>query len=830
MNKIFLIVSVLFFQTVFSQNSETIYYNKDWEVTNKDKALFYRLMPLKELGELILIRDFYINGTPQFEGYALKKDENAYVGDIIWYDENGNDDNFRQYYNETATPVLTYYHQNGKIRKKVQYKDGVKTGETIIYDKDGNVLMKGIYKEGKPSSGNFETLAYNDDYERNRNEDATTTTDVVAMPPPPPPKMETVAVAPQTVEYSEETQPQKKEKKKTITEKIFWENSKQIAQETVYTIGSYDFRPVQRKNYDQSGKLIQSLTEINFEEYGNDILNGTDYEYYLHNNFATGIKSATKYLKNKKSGKAISYFPDGKISSETLYLEDYKEGEEIIYSENGSVKNKRIYKKDEPFNGNFDENVGELKVNLNYINGEKDGEAIAKNDENEIVAKGIYKNGKPFNGTFVVESEEYPSNQELINVENFKKTGLQKVFGFRLDNLIKTYTVQNEKINGSVTFYDNEKPIATLDYKNDEPYNGTLVEDGTATTYKNGKIAQETIYKDDYSDKNEDNIGKQKFYENGILAKISDRSFYITQDPKASYDGIYKNGKPFSGYFETEESHEFVQVDFYENGAKKFQYSNNYLENMDNYRFQEYDIKSTYKDGKIFDGVEYSLQDRQLITKNLKNGVLQSFDWDLFAVHYFNRIHFELNDNSIKINDLDSKKVATIKIDNSNNSFNKELIIDGKTVYSTKSPSSENSEKYYERLILYYVENGKVTSKIMDTQQKPEETENNDEGIDLFYKIFYAINDETKSAQEIFKELGENIGTEEWLKKLENDDILTGIRYNSSGKPYQGILITPNKDNTYSLKLYLEGKMEKQVENAAFKDVKKEIQKLEKLD
>ncbi len=34
-------------------------------MTTKDKALYYRVTPIKELGEMILIQNFYINGTPK---------------------------------------------------------------------------------------------------------------------------------------------------------------------------------------------------------------------------------------------------------------------------------------------------------------------------------------------------------------------------------------------------------------------------------------------------------------------------------------------------------------------------------------------------------------------------------------------------------------------------------------------------------------------------------------------------------------------------------------------------------------------------------------------
>ena len=145
MKKIFILTSILFFHSFFFFFLEHIYYDNDFKVTTKDKALYYRVAPIKELGEMILIQDFYINGTPQFEGHAFKNDENKYVGDIVWYDENGNDTTFRQYPNNTNQSTLIYYYPNGKIRKIIQYKKGLKDTETV-HHQDGTILMKGIFE------------------------------------------------------------------------------------------------------------------------------------------------------------------------------------------------------------------------------------------------------------------------------------------------------------------------------------------------------------------------------------------------------------------------------------------------------------------------------------------------------------------------------------------------------------------------------------------------------------------------------------------------------------------------------------------------------------
>ncbi|MFY1045416.1 toxin-antitoxin system YwqK family antitoxin [Chryseobacterium sp. GP-SGM7] len=820
--KIIFITVFLLSQVVLSQKSESIYYDKDWKVTTKSNALYYRLMPVKEVGELVLLQDFYINGTPQFEGYVLKKDENTYVGDVVWYDENGNDSNFYQYRNDTKNLTLLYYYPNGKVRKKVQYKNGVKDGEAVIYGTDGTVLMKGVYIKGKPESGSFENIKNSDDYRSTEQNDensesnrSAVTNDAPIVEVASPEMIETAAGV------EAENPSEKREKKNKITQKIFWANSKQLAQETVYEIGTYDFKPISRKDYDKSGKLIQSLNETHFKLYGNNIENGTEYQYYLQNNFATQIRSASNFVNGDKSGKEITYFPDGNVAFETNYKNGLKEGDEIVFNVNGTVKSKRIYKENEPFNGNFDVRVGEVFVNLNYINGLREGEAIAKDEGGRVIAKGIYRNGKPFNGTFVEKMDDRSDNYELMNFENFKKTGLQKVFAYRLENLEKTYTVKDEKLNGLTTFYDNGKVVGTVEYKNDLPYNGTLIEDAGARVYKDGKISEETFFQDHY---NKDRIQKQKLYGNGVLEKIKNYSFTISEKPQDFYEGIFKNGKPFSGYFETEDDREFKQVNYFENGILKFQYSNDYLKNMDNYAHQVYNIKSIYKDGKIFDGVEYNLNKKQFISRYWKNGVLQSFDWDLFAMHYFNRIHFELKNNTIEIGDLQANRKAEIKIDPSKTDFNKQLFIDGKLIDSTKKEYLES--KYKEGITIYHVKDGKIVSANLSPQNVSIEPS---EGTELFYKVYSVVN-ESSDVQKSFNDLSEKFISNKFMGETDEKEIIAGIKTDSQGKPKDGILITPTQNNTYTLQLYFNRNLIKTVDKVRFGNIKDEIKKLEGLD
>ncbi|MDX6180775.1 hypothetical protein SGQ44_01320 [Flavobacterium sp. Fl-77] len=283
-NKILNLILIFTVGCSFSQNKDFKYFDKNWQETIKDKAFFYRIMPSKKIDNLVLIEDFYINKTPQFQGYSLESDENSHVGDIVWYDENGFDSSVYQYYNVSA-PVLTYYYPNGKKLRTVEYKKGKKDGFTILYHQDGTVLMKGKYLEGKPVEGDFEDISTWDDYRRNESEvetDSTIDADPVVV--------SSVEVITKDSPVEVTTMPKKKTAKKIVKQKIFWINSKQVAQEKWYDPENYRMYPYKQMNYDVNGKLLQSIDKSGFEEYGNRISNGIFYCYYLQNKFAVAIK------------------------------------------------------------------------------------------------------------------------------------------------------------------------------------------------------------------------------------------------------------------------------------------------------------------------------------------------------------------------------------------------------------------------------------------------------------------------------------------------------------------------------------------------------------
>lgn len=165
-------------------------------------------------------------------------------------------------------------------------------------------------------------------------------------------------------------------------------------------------------------------------------------------------------------------------------------------------------------------------------------------------------------------------------------------------------------------------------------------------------------------------------------ANIEYNSFTIAENPQASYEGKLKDGKPFSGYFKTDEN-EFWKVNFYENGVIKFQYSYDYIKNAGDYAHPNLNIKATFKDGKIFDGPEYTIAESALLTRNFKNGRLENFIFGIFAMNYFNQIIFDKKSDTITIKNSEEQDMIS-KIYFDGKSAVRELLYKGNSIYYSK--------------------------------------------------------------------------------------------------------------------------------------------------
>lgn len=124
----------MFSSNAFSQN-DTIWYDKEWKVSTKKTAAFFRPKP-KRVKDKFLIKDYYRNGTLQMEGFSLKENEEFFDGDVKHYASDGKLETTTSYVNNSATYFKKYY-ENGNIDWEVPFKDGKKNGDMILHNEKG---------------------------------------------------------------------------------------------------------------------------------------------------------------------------------------------------------------------------------------------------------------------------------------------------------------------------------------------------------------------------------------------------------------------------------------------------------------------------------------------------------------------------------------------------------------------------------------------------------------------------------------------------------------------------------------------------------------------
>ncbi|MFW2136887.1 toxin-antitoxin system YwqK family antitoxin [Chryseobacterium sp. TY4] len=258
--KQFLLISFLFSCWIFSQEKNK-YFDAAWKETTKTKATFYRPLPLPKIGNLELLRDYYSNGKIlQMQAYYADGVEKNYVGDVYWYNPNGNDNSDQQYINRSKHKKLTYYFDDGKIWKTIEYGDSLKHGKTIEYKIDGSILGESIYKNGRLISGTIGNANSNDNNYFRFNKESKN--------------------------YEFVDIPTSKEAQETITKILYWKN-------TLKTAVEYKFKNAQtisEKNYDQDGNLIQSLDSLSYYYPERQLKNAKQF-YYLPQNRNTIVES-----------------------------------------------------------------------------------------------------------------------------------------------------------------------------------------------------------------------------------------------------------------------------------------------------------------------------------------------------------------------------------------------------------------------------------------------------------------------------------------------------------------------------------------------------------
>lgn len=137
--------------SLLAQKQDTIYYNRNWDVTTKDLAGYYRVETEINTEDTIYwsFEDRYIeNDQVQNEGFILKERYEVRQGKWTWYYENGKMEMTGDYVRNNRVGEWIFNHNNGALKKKGVFTDeGRLDGEWVWYHADSSFMSKAIYKE-----------------------------------------------------------------------------------------------------------------------------------------------------------------------------------------------------------------------------------------------------------------------------------------------------------------------------------------------------------------------------------------------------------------------------------------------------------------------------------------------------------------------------------------------------------------------------------------------------------------------------------------------------------------------------------------------------------
>ncbi len=143
--KIFLLLNILLFvfvsQELKSQDTATIYFDKQWNQCDKELSSYYRKYYVNESKEYN-VRDFYNSGQLQMVGTYKKPDWKEKTGHFTFYYENGQKKSEGEYFKDKRTGKWVTWQKDGNIRYEADYKNGKIVSLIKAYDKGGNLLAE----------------------------------------------------------------------------------------------------------------------------------------------------------------------------------------------------------------------------------------------------------------------------------------------------------------------------------------------------------------------------------------------------------------------------------------------------------------------------------------------------------------------------------------------------------------------------------------------------------------------------------------------------------------------------------------------------------------
>ncbi len=306
----------------------------------------------------------------------------------------------------------------------------------------------------------------------------------------------------------------------------------------------------------------------------------------------------------------------------------------------------------------------------------------------------------------------------------------------------------------------------------------------------------------------------KKIVQNNQLKSVIYSNFLIKEKPQASYTGIFQNGKPYDGYFINKIIlNEIPLVDFYEKGELKYQYSFDFLKQLDNYQFYEYDQKSVYKNGKIVDGFDFIDNDEGFLLRiGYKNEKANYLEMNLFAMHAFNRFTFDYSGKEIIVKDFE--KQTSIKLTEKNNGIFAEVFDEsGKLIVNNQQKEVQKSSP--NSTTIFKIENNQLKEENISPESLNPLIEKVYKEINPLIVLIYSAvaYNRTMKIDDLFNQFAEIFESNNIQKLFSQESfiegpnkVLSSLSYNKNGNPDWGIKISET-EKKYLVEFYKEGKV-----------------------
>lgn len=799
-----LTVALLLCCTISTRAQDTLYFDEVWNPVTKDNHAYFRPLPLKTLGELSLVRDYHKNGNLQMQGYVRSDDPEYYVGDVYWYDEQGMDAGVRQYFNWSKQKKLTYYQPDGGVWLEISYNSRGQKQQVDTY-LGGKVVLTG-YMDGEKGklSGSFPSTLYADYrlsmYQRNDR-------DYSELESISPPKMDSYKVS----EIPVVPPAEEEELRPAFNVVTLWQNGKKATEITYgYAYSNY-VEKMKQAFWDKEGKAI---SEIDFQ--ANGYQNPKPYHnitYVTQNSFAVQLVSFVPMLQYVRHGTAIFYYPNGKIHSEEVYNEG-ELSKATFFHEDGAVDYVSTYRDNQRYDGRFSTSIGIHQFFYHMVDGVMQGKAyLQDSNTGEILDEGEYKDGEPYQGVVYLTDGFGPIHR--ASYREGKLDGLQTFWTNDWNSdIVETYEAKDGKREGERVIYADGEPGYRSIYHDDTIYSGVIAENNTLSIYENGQLIERKVK----TFTHDEAYSVVETFENGLPQLVTYAHFTIAEKPQDSYQGLFRNGKPFDGYFALDALFDDIMlIDYYENGVRKYQYYFEFLDQLANYLHYTYDLKSSFdKQGNIQDGISHRLQDNtSLYITHYQGGKPVSLDINVFAMHYFNRMTIRLEGDTITISDLESP--STMKLHPEEDYITASIFEEGRLVNKRSLPKkvemgSANS------VTEFYLEGDEIKTYTIDSPAiEPTGLDINNRITSQLYFLFPMKSDEPMPV--LFEKLLDIVQRdneeEEWYKEINaysitpfsDENYLGFLQYDENKEINTAIRPTIRKDKSVLLEGMFNGKL-----------------------